>query len=497
MRTDCRSRGPNRHTDIQRWNPHSEPHAYPPPHTATHTTASTPTQQDTRTQRVGHNVRSCATQTPQQTREAKQTAESKSTAEAERQTRPRQSLAPTNGSHTARNACPPSRRRRKVQGTAPGHARLDAPPPGTSHVPQKVPSMAPRKPRACPKEALRSTGRARRPPSTVLPGPTAASPSPPPTTSSSSQLPNVPPPHMASKFSPQQRASSRPKHTYTCHDDGKRSNAPAAARCTNTAAAPDAESTPRQNGRLPSNSGSPQHTAHRPSHPPGGESGGGNHRKPLQRKGTRLGRDGRDGVGTAGCQRSAEQRWKGAHKVATRAATGHPTPVPSHHRGGRRGRARGPPPHHTHPHRPTTPPPPHPPTRQGAPPSDGGKHTGKGYQWGSTPSEPATADVPAPAAAAAVRPTPPHPWIHRRPEPSTRRSDDRETHSLPSSRAKRECARRRHHRLGVSPARATPNGPGTQPTSTARSTRRRRGGGPTRGGCPAGEEGTQSAPGAE
>lgn len=92
---------------------------------------------------------------------------------------------------------------------------------------------APRKPRACPKEALRSTGRARRPPSTDLPGPTAASPSPPPTTSSSSQLPNVPPPHMASKFSPQQRASLRPKHTDTCHDDGKRLNAPAAARCTN------------------------------------------------------------------------------------------------------------------------------------------------------------------------------------------------------------------------------------------------------------------------
>lgn len=50
----------------------------------------------------------------------------KKTAKAERQTRPRQSLTPTNGSYEARNAFPLSRRRRKVQRMAPGHARLDA-----------------------------------------------------------------------------------------------------------------------------------------------------------------------------------------------------------------------------------------------------------------------------------------------------------------------------------------------------------------------------------
>lgn len=118
---------------------------------------------------------------------------------------------------------------------------------------------------------------------------------------------------------------------------------------TSKAGAPDAESTPRQNGRLQGNSCPPPHTAHRPSHPPGGESSGGNHRKPLRRKGTRLGRDGRNGVGMAGCQRSVERRWRGLTKsphaprratlslypattraVAADERTVHPRPTPTH-----------------------------------------------------------------------------------------------------------------------------------------------------------------------
>lgn len=183
---------------------------------------------------------------------------------------------------------------------------------------------------------------------------------------------------MASKFSPQQCASPRPKHTYTCHDDGRHLDAPAAARCTNK----QGGGTRRGKHATPERSAAGKQLpppAHRASAVPPTRRGE-QRRKPQETAAAEgdtawQGRQGRRRNGRLSTQCGAEV--EGAHKVATRAATGHPIPVPSYHQGGRRGRAHGAPPPHTHPHRPVTRPPPHPPTRQGAPPPDRGKHTGR------------------------------------------------------------------------------------------------------------------------